>query len=488
MFLLSVYAIIKGFERFSYVGMRAILLLYLINVVGLSDDRAQEIYGGYTIVCYIASLLGGYIADNFIGARRSMLLGSILICIGHILFFYSNADEYNMVFALGAIGLGAAIFKPNCMSMIGAISDGSQDRSLNYRFYYIIFNFFNFLAPLITAYFYVYNYEYGFLVAAVAMIFVLLLLLYIWDEHQGPVLHQELEKDANRDFILLLFGCVIIVYLIAHILYDWDLLTILMYIAFIIVCIYLVYFLYGQNMHNRKSMLFVILMIVINTIFGVFKKQISKVFVLFTDRNVDLEFGGVVKLSAAVLDAVDPFTVIIFGSMSLYFFKNDDIKGLYNKLYISCIFLILAFVFMFIGASYMYNNDYLVSVFFPIISSMCLLMTEVLFYPFLTYVTNEIAPAKYKSMFLALLCYGISVSRFMSTFFAKLISNFNAVELGSDISETAMRKMTLEHYQYVFSVDIILAIITSVIIIITINTSFVRDVVDYHYNKNLLKK
>ena len=176
MYILFIYSILRGLEWFSYLGLRSILLLYLIHIIDLDDNRAQEIYGGYIIACYILCLIGGYISDQFIGAKHSLILGSVMLFIGHITFFFSYENEYNIVLALTAMSLGNGIFKPNAKVIIGAICDSSNQKEFYYRFYYLVFNQFGFFAPIITTYFYMYQYEYGFLAAAFAMIFVFILL------------------------------------------------------------------------------------------------------------------------------------------------------------------------------------------------------------------------------------------------------------------------------------------------------------------------
>ncbi|MFM7730717.1 MAG: MFS transporter, partial [Flavobacteriales bacterium] len=76
-------------ERFSYYGMRAIFMLFMVKVLLLSDKDASEIYGSYTGLVYLTPLLGGYLCDRYLGNRRSIIIGGILMAIGQFFMFLS---------------------------------------------------------------------------------------------------------------------------------------------------------------------------------------------------------------------------------------------------------------------------------------------------------------------------------------------------------------------------------------------------------------
>src|SRR5262245_22569402 len=76
-------------ERFSYYGMRAIFILFMTNVLLMSDKESSEIYGSYTGLVYLTPLLGGYLCDKFLGNRRSIIIGGLLMAIGQFLMFLS---------------------------------------------------------------------------------------------------------------------------------------------------------------------------------------------------------------------------------------------------------------------------------------------------------------------------------------------------------------------------------------------------------------
>src|SRR5687767_15460126 len=80
---LGLLFVVEMWERFSYYGMRALLVLYLVNYLNWTDGAAASLYGTYTGLVYLTPLIGGYLADRFIGTRRSLVIGSIIIAAGH---------------------------------------------------------------------------------------------------------------------------------------------------------------------------------------------------------------------------------------------------------------------------------------------------------------------------------------------------------------------------------------------------------------------
>lgn len=143
-------------ERFSYYGMRAILVLFMVAAVengGLGMDKAQagSIYAVYTALVYMLALPGGWIADNFLGQRKSVFLGGVIIMIGHILlalhgiaFFYGG-----LVFVV----LGTGLLKPNISAIVGQLyQPGDARRDAGFSIFYMGINLGALMSPLVCGY------------------------------------------------------------------------------------------------------------------------------------------------------------------------------------------------------------------------------------------------------------------------------------------------------------------------------------------------
>jgi POT family proton-dependent oligopeptide transporter len=143
-------------ERFSFYGMRALLIIFMTKSAaegGLAfpDKQAAGIYGTYTMSGYLLSILGGFIADNFIGARRAVLCGGIIIATGHFAMALDSLPTFFAGLALVAIGTG--LLKPNVSSMVGGLyRPEDQRRDAGFSIFYMGINLGGFIAPLVTGY------------------------------------------------------------------------------------------------------------------------------------------------------------------------------------------------------------------------------------------------------------------------------------------------------------------------------------------------
>jgi POT family proton-dependent oligopeptide transporter len=144
-------------ERFSYYGMRAILVLYMTATVaqgglGFDTKHAASIYGTYTMSVYITALPGGLIADYFLGARIAVLVGGIIIAFGHFSMIFHSMTAFYAGMALIAIGTG--FLKPNISAMVGGLyKENDPRRDSGFSIFYMGINLGAVLAPLVIGYF-----------------------------------------------------------------------------------------------------------------------------------------------------------------------------------------------------------------------------------------------------------------------------------------------------------------------------------------------
>lgn len=146
---------VELWERFSYYGMRALLILFMTaplaaGGLGMPAAEAGPIYGMYTACAYLTSLPGGWIADRLIGQRRAVLFGGIIIMIGHIILAFHGLTAFFAGLVFVAIGTG--LLKPNVSTMVGHLySSEDARRDGGYSIFYMGINLGALLAPLVTA-------------------------------------------------------------------------------------------------------------------------------------------------------------------------------------------------------------------------------------------------------------------------------------------------------------------------------------------------
>jgi POT family proton-dependent oligopeptide transporter len=172
---LSTLFFTEMWERFSYYGMRAILVLFMTNAVatggmGLDDVTATAIYGLYTAAVYMVALPGGWIADRVVGLRRAVFYGGCVIAAGHFTMAFPSTATFYIGLILIVIGTG--LLKPNISAIVGDLyPEGGARRDSAFSIYYMGINVGAFLGPLICGYLgETINWHFGFSAAGVGMV------------------------------------------------------------------------------------------------------------------------------------------------------------------------------------------------------------------------------------------------------------------------------------------------------------------------------
>jgi POT family proton-dependent oligopeptide transporter len=225
-------------ERFSYYGMRALLVLYMVkyllhpghadDVIGLGALRsllegmfgplgvqpfASQIYGLYTGLVYLTPVFGGILADRVLGQHRTILLGAVLMAIGHFMM----AFEPLFLLALTTLILGNGAFKPNMSAQVGGLySPGDRRRDRAYSIFYVGINLGAFLAPLVCGTLgEELGWHYGFTAAGVGMTIALAIYLYAMPSLPRDELHRSidveqrpLDRNEWRGILALIVLCV----------------------------------------------------------------------------------------------------------------------------------------------------------------------------------------------------------------------------------------------------------------------------------------
>ena len=159
-------------ERFSYYGMRAILVLYLTSKAGgfgWSDAQALSLYGTYTSLVYLTPVIGGWLADRYLGQRRALYIGGVLMMIGHFLLALPGLEVFYA--ALGFLIIGNGFFKPNISTMVGGLyAPGDARRDSAFTIFYMGINLGGAVGPLLCGWLgEQIGWHYGFSAAGVGM-------------------------------------------------------------------------------------------------------------------------------------------------------------------------------------------------------------------------------------------------------------------------------------------------------------------------------
>ncbi|MBR3632814.1 MAG: peptide MFS transporter [Elusimicrobiaceae bacterium] len=205
---------VEMWERFNYYGMRALLALFMVStVIGFTKERSSQIYGMFTALVYLTPVLGGYIADRYIGKRHSITIGAILMAVGQ--FTLASYELINPVLALGTgltlIIIGNGFFKPNISSIVGELYEPNDvRRDGGFTIFYMGINIGAFFAPFVCGYLgeptkgmdavlAAAKWKYGFMAAGTGMVIGLVWYLVSQNKYLGHIGLLPVSKKAAED-------------------------------------------------------------------------------------------------------------------------------------------------------------------------------------------------------------------------------------------------------------------------------------------------
>ncbi len=317
-------------ERFSYYGMRAILIFYLTQHWLFSDGKANLIYGGYTALVYITPVLGGYLADRYLGQRKAVLFGGVLLAFGHLFMAFEGmegvtdaavkqADPAINVFwlALALIIVGSGFLKANISVMVGQLyklTDIRRDSA--YTVFYIGINLGGAAGSILVGYLgQTIGWAFGFGLAGIGMVAGLLVFVVgkglLGGKGEAPDPAALNRRVAGMPFEWLLYGTGIVAVAVMWGLIQYqDVIQTLLIISGVGLLGYVLFEAFKLEPHARDRMFAILFLIALNPIFWGLFEQAGGSFNLYTDRYVDR--GGV---PAALFQSINSIYIILLGAI-----------------------------------------------------------------------------------------------------------------------------------------------------------------------------
>lgn len=368
---LSTLFFTEMWERFSYYGMRALLVLYMVATVengglGFTTPDATAIYGLYTASVYFLPLIGGWIADRFIGAKRATFIGGVIIALGH----FSLAVPTLTFFYLGLVlvALGTGFLKSNISAMVGDLYDADDERrDGGFSIFYMGINIGAFAAPLITGALAVYSWHWGFAAAGIGMVAGLIQYVIGKNKLKGigePPVKSELDTSAVTPIYLVQVGVVIAVS-IAILLYIYSIygidatLKIALIPVLVVGGLIVVIFTGMQDklsLTDWKRIGIIILLFLFASLFWAGFEQAGSSFNLFAEKLTDRTFGGW-EMPTAWFQSINSIFIIImapiFGIIWVKWGKkqpNDVLKFALGLFFLALGFVVMAYASGLTGA------------------------------------------------------------------------------------------------------------------------------------------
>ncbi len=318
-------------ERFSYYGMRALLILFMVASVetgglGLEVKTAGAIYGLYTMFVYLLALPGGWLADKFFGLRKSVFYGGCIIALGHFCLAFPMMETFFLGLLLIMIGTG--LLKPTISSLVGELytPDEPARRDAGFSIFYMGINIGGFISPLIVGELRTYNWHYGFAAAGVGM--VLGLIQYKLTERNlgnaglypeqlsDAVMQQKRERNIRNSLIAIAVVLAVFVALLFERIVVIDPVVVAQASGFILVASVIVYFIYlmfftGQDIQGRLKLVVLAVFFLTSGMFYSGYEQQGSSLNLFAERYTDLKIGTF-SIRPEWFQSVPSLVVVVF--------------------------------------------------------------------------------------------------------------------------------------------------------------------------------
>jgi len=324
---LSTLFFTEMWERFSYYGMRALLVLYLVNSQNYSESDALHIYAVYTGLVYLTPLIGGYLADRFLGSQKAIFIGGLTMMIGHFLMAFPNF----LYLAIGMLIIGNGYFKPNISSLLGRLyKPDDVRRDSGFSIFYVGINLGAFLAPLIVGYVgETINWHYGFAIAGFGML-AGLIQFYLG---QNKIIKEDISSQSKKlnpaDWGIITLVSLINLPLILVILELNQIINDFFFeiLAILIILIFFYFITKKKQLLTVKKDIKRIAYIGILSIFVIFFwvgfEQAGGSLTLFANNSVDRNFLGFV-IPASFFQSINPLIIILIGPMIANFWLSVD--------------------------------------------------------------------------------------------------------------------------------------------------------------------
>ncbi|NQV53866.1 MAG: peptide MFS transporter [Flavobacteriales bacterium] len=312
-------------ERFCYYGMRVLLTLFLVKSLMKGDAEASLIYGAYTGLVYAAPILGGRMADQYLGYRFAVMLGAILMALGEFLILGGN--DFFLLVGMGALIVGNGYFKANISTIVGKLyEDDDPRRDSGFTIFYIGINIGALLATTVVAYVgETYGFEKGFGLAGLGMLTGLLIFWTGRKNYSASTGLEVTEAGKKKVFgpinvawaislgsLLLIPLCYILIS--QNEILDYILLALFVYVAWNLISSGIEADKEQGTAIWKDRMIALIIFMVINITFWACFEQAGTSLTLFADRNVDREIMGWL-MPASMTQFFNPLFIIIFGSI-----------------------------------------------------------------------------------------------------------------------------------------------------------------------------
>jgi POT family proton-dependent oligopeptide transporter len=418
-------------ERFSFYGMKALLLAYMVTQLKFDEPKGYAILGSYAALVYTMPMFGGMMSDRFLGGRKAVIFGGILMTIGHLVL--ALPQDWSFFYGMAFIICGNGFFKPNISSLVGTLyAENDPRRDSGFSIFYMGINIGAALGGLLCGYVgQKINWHYGFGLAGIFM--VLGLLVFILGRKSlgnnglppDPArLKRPVVPGLSQEVIIYL-ATLLVVPLVVALFHQYEVMDYIMFGLGAVSIIYILYTAFQLETVARNKLFAALVMIVFSTLFWAFYEQNAGSLNLFAMRNVDMKVGAVNLPALSVNNFLPPGWVVLLSFVFAWLWPTLNRKGMEPstpmKFAFSFILLGIGF-YVFYAACKSNEATGLIPLFSFVSGYFFIICGEICLSPIGLSMVTKLAPGKIVALMMGI------------WFFASAIGEFLAGKIGSLMS------------------------------------------------------
>jgi len=417
-------------ERFSFYGMKALLLAYMVTQLKFDEPKGYAILGSYAALVYTMPMFGGMLADRFLGYRKAITFGGILMTIGHLVL--AIPQGWSFFYGMAFIICGNGFFKPNISSLVGTLyKENDPRRDSAFSIFYMGINLGAMIGGVLCGYVgQRINWHFGFGLAGIFMILGLIVFTIgkksLGDRGLPPqedLLHQKLVAGLNMETIIYI-GTLLIVPFVVFLFTVYEAMDWIMLALGLLSLVYILYIAFQLEKAARFKLLAAIVMIVTSILFWAFYEQNSGSLNLFAMRNVDMHVLGFNLPPLSVNNFLPPFWVIalspVFAWLWLWLNKRGKEPSTPLKFALSFIFLGIGFYIFYLGCKM--ATDGLISLYIFAMGYVAIICGELCLSPIFLSMVTKLAPVKIVGMVMGIWFLASAIGEFLAGKIGSLMS------------------------------------------------------------------
>ncbi|MWY34099.1 MFS transporter [Francisella tularensis] len=318
-------------ERFGYYGLQAILAIYFARKLVFSDAEAMLIFGSFSALLYGGPLIGGWIGDSYLGAKRTIFIGAGILFLSYISLSFStfiakylgSTEKTVVMYSLAGVAIGGGLFKANPTSLISKLfekGDPALDGAMT--LYYMAINIGSFvsmlLTPIVAA---KYGYLHAFLCSAIGMFLGLISYTIFYPKIKRISTEAGRQKMSWFKVFVVLLGACIAIFIIGNILENTTLCTSIVVVIAILALVYFFIQMLKQAEHERKRMIVALILIIQGIIFFVLYQQMPTSLNFFAVNNVDPHFLGM-NVHGEQWQVLNPLVIVLMSPILSVVYKK----------------------------------------------------------------------------------------------------------------------------------------------------------------------